>query len=97
MTDELHEALDRLAIRCGFPKVENSVQLLDTVGNLVERLKHENGIAPELIADALFTNGDGAVADRLVLTGPDGKDLGGWCRAAAVGWIRKTMRRAGHE
>lgn len=31
------EAIDKLAVRCGFPVVEDRIQVLGTVGNLVER------------------------------------------------------------
>ncbi len=40
-TDSVLAAIDALAVRCGFPVVENRVQLLDTVGNLVARLRAE--------------------------------------------------------
>jgi hypothetical protein len=36
------------------------------------------------IVDSLFVNGQGDVAERLVLTSKHGRDLGGWCRGAIV-------------
>lgn len=44
--------------------------------------------AVDLTVDALFTNGSGQRADRLVLTSADGRDLGGWCRSAVADQIR---------
>lgn len=48
-----------------------------------------------MIADRLFRNGAGKVADRLVLFGePDRSlqyDLGGWSQKAAADWIAKSI------
>jgi hypothetical protein len=48
---------------------------------------------PERIAEHLFTNGDGQRAERLVLTvdGPPKRDLGGWCFAAVVDYLRDQL------
>ena len=42
---------------------------------------NEHGCLTALI-DALFTNGEGAKAERLMLVSKDGRDLGGWGRTA---------------
>ena len=44
----------------------------------------------EKVVDALFVNGQGLVADRLVLA-KDGKDLGGWGRDAAVARLSRVI------
>lgn len=38
----------------------------------------------ERIADKLFTDGDGKVADRLVMVDEQNRMGGGWCRGAVV-------------
>jgi len=43
----------------------------------------------EALADHLFTNGMGQLADRLVLYDVDDNNLGGWCRSAVVDAINK--------
>lgn len=50
----------------------------------------------EQIARALFTNGSGDVAQRLVLTidKPLHRDLGGWCEGAVVDKIEAAILRA---
>ncbi len=45
------------------------------------------------IADLLFTNAAKQKAKRLVLTGPNGEDLGGWCHAAVVDQIRMQSEK----
>ena len=44
------------------------------------------------IADRLFVNGDGKKAQRLMLISPNGKDLGGWCKQAAIDQILQVLR-----
>jgi len=46
------------------------------------------------IAEDLFVNGMGEVADRLVLTSKEGRDLGGWGRLAVVDRIADGILRA---
>jgi hypothetical protein len=50
-------------------------------------------ILASAIARALFTNGQGEVADRLILTvdGPRPRDLGGWSEAAAIDQIVRVL------
>lgn len=53
--------------------------------------------AARLVAEDLFTSGIGKRADRLVLTDDtkigDAKDLGGWCRGAAVDRVAAIIDR----
>ena len=44
------------------------------------------------IADRLFVNGDGEEAQRLMLLSPNGKDLGGFCKRAAIDQIMRVLR-----
>jgi len=47
----------------------------------------------EAVAERLFTNGSGEVADRLVLTvDKPRRDLGGWSRRPAVDQIEEVLR-----
>lgn len=46
--------------------------------------------AQRIVAD-LFTNGNGLVADRLVLTTDDNRDLGGWGRGPAEARILRGL------
>lgn len=46
----------------------------------------------ESIAEALFTNGKGETADRLVLELPGERDGGGWSKAAVIGTIRRVLK-----
>ncbi|GAA5137414.1 hypothetical protein GCM10023213_14050 [Prosthecobacter algae] len=46
---------------------------------------------PEMLARELFTNGCGSVADRLVLEGRGGRDLGGLCFGVVVDRIRAWL------
>lgn len=43
------------------------------------------------IARDLFSDGRGQLVERLVLTTKDGRDLGGWGFAGAVGAIRRVI------
>lgn len=43
------------------------------------------------IVKALFTAGNGEVADRLVLTSATGRDLGGWGKSGAIYTIRGIL------
>lgn len=47
----------------------------------------------QTLVDALFTNGSGEKADRLVLTvdSTPKRDLGGWCRGAVVDRLREAL------
>ena len=52
------------------------------------------GVARELagqIADVLFINGAGEVAERLVLELPGKRDGGGWCRGAIIDQIADKL------
>lgn len=44
------------------------------------------------IADDLFRNGGGQVAERLVLELPDGREGGGWCHSAAIDRIATILQ-----
>jgi hypothetical protein len=46
------------------------------------------------IRDALFANGQGQRADRLVLMTTGDHDLGGWSRAGAQHQIEKILRES---
>lgn len=46
------------------------------------------------IADNLFVNGNGTHAERLMLVGADGRDLGGWCKQAVVDVIVDELKPA---
>lgn len=46
------------------------------------------------LLDELFTNGQGKVAERLVLTGKDGKDMGGWGRNAVASLVATHLDMA---
>jgi hypothetical protein len=41
-----------------------------------------------------MTNGDGEIAERLVLSLPDGRDGGGRCRRSVVAVVRACLDRA---
>ena len=43
------------------------------------------------IARDLFTSGTKQHADRLVLTGSNGRDMGGWCEEAAADRIAEVL------
>lgn len=45
----------------------------------------------ERIVEALFTNGSGDRARRLVLTAADGRDLGGWSETGAAACVRAVL------
>ena len=47
------------------------------------------------IVDDLFVNGQGKQASRLVLVTAEGRDLGGWCRQAAVDRITEVLKTKG--
>lgn len=55
--------------------------------------------AVERAVDELFVNGQGEQAHRLVLTGMDGRDLGGWCKQAVINTIERalTARKDGSD
>lgn len=59
-----------------------------------------NGQANEIaqaIADRLFINGNGDHAERLILSGTNGRDLGGWCQQAVVDVIVDELKAARHR
>lgn len=56
----------------------NTQEILEQSSLNIER---EKRIA-ERAVEQLFTNGVGDRSERLVLEGPGGSDLGGWCRGA---------------
>lgn len=49
--------------------------------------------AIEVTLDYLFSNWNGDKAHRLVLTSSDGRDLGGWGRAAVREQLQKLLSR----
>jgi len=55
----------------------------------------ESGALARSIADALFTNGAGKIAETLVLELADGCNGGGWCRAAVEGVIERELEAIG--
>ena len=71
--------------------VKEKKALEDQVSRLVER----NRTIAEKIVEELFTNGNGDKADRIQLCQKSGgvleRDLGGWCKAAAVDAIVRVL------
>jgi len=55
----------------------------------------ESGALAGSIADALFTNGEGEKAERLVLELADKRDGGGWCRKAVEDVIKHELEAIG--
>jgi hypothetical protein len=49
-------------------------------------------LADEIIKE-LFTNGNGDKAARLVLTSPEGRNLGGWSETGVRGAIKRAQHR----
>lgn len=63
----------------------------------VHRIKSNQVLAAE-IAEALFKNGFGEVAERLKLVQDStGRDLGGWCRQAVADLIGRHLETAQHD
>ena len=62
-------------------------------------LRQRHMEAVERAVDELFVNGQGEQAHRLVLTGMDGRDLGGWCKQAVINTIERalTARKDGSD
>ena len=61
----------------------------------------KNRLIAEKIAEELFTNGNGDKADRIQLCqkteGTVERDLGGWCKEAAVGVIERVLDEHDNE
>lgn len=49
----LIEAINSLSVRCGFPIVENYIQVLETIGNKVERLESEASTQPPALSEGV--------------------------------------------
>lgn len=62
-------------------------------------LRERHAEAVERAVDELFVNGQGEQSHRLVLTGMDGRDLGGWCKQAVINTIERalTARKDGSD
>ena len=54
----------------------------------------QSDVLARRIVEALFTNGSGQRAKRLVLTASDGSDLGGWGEVPACDIIDDILRGA---
>lgn len=78
-------------------KTDDSMLLGSEAREDAKALRHDEAQRlAERIAIRLFTNGAGAVADRLVLTidTPAKRDLGGWCFGAVVDQVRDAILRS---